>query len=301
MSLTAQLGYLGLEVSDLGAWRRFAGEALGLELGAFRPDGALPLRMDDHAHRFLLREGPGDDVAFVGWDVNDAGALVAARERLAAAGVSARSGTAAEKAARGVADLVVFEDPNGIRSELHHGPEMARGGFRSDRIAGGFLTGPMGMGHVLVHARDNAQTERFYRDVLGFRLTDYVNFERDGRAFNAVFLHVNPRHHSLAFAEVPMAPKRLNHFMLETRELDDVGAALYRCQDLGIPLARSLGRHQNDRMVSFYGVTPSGFNFEIGWGARQVDDRDWEVRTYGAASDWGHRTAVAPRSMPAPA
>jgi len=229
MSLTAELGYLGFEVSNLDAWRRFASEALGLEIGDPRPDGALPLRMDGHAHRFLLREGQSDDIAFAGWEVPDGVALAAARERLRAAQIAFRAGTAEERAARGVADLIVFEDPNGIRSELHHGPEMAGGEFRSDKIAGGFMTGAMGMGHVLVHARDNARTERFYRDVLGFSLTDYVNFERDGRAFRAVFLHVNPRHHSLAFAEVPTAPKRLNHFMLETRELDDVGATLYLC------------------------------------------------------------------------
>jgi len=40
MSLAAQLGYLGLEVSNLGAWRRFVSDALGLEMGAPRPDGA---------------------------------------------------------------------------------------------------------------------------------------------------------------------------------------------------------------------------------------------------------------------
>jgi 2,3-dihydroxybiphenyl 1,2-dioxygenase len=296
MSLAAQLGYLGLEVSNLGAWRRFVSEALGLEMGAPRPDGALPLRMDGHAHRFLLIEGPRDDVAFLGWEVPDAGALQAVRQRLGTARVEVREGSAAEKSARGVADLIVFEDPNGIRSEVYHGPLMGQGEFRSTKFASGFLTGAMGMGHILVYAQDGARSERFYRDVLGFSLTDYVDFERDGRAFHAVFLHVNPRHHSIAFAEARM-PKHLNHFMLEVNDLDDVGSALYRCQDLGVPLARTLGRHPNDRMVSFYGVTPSGFNFEIGWGGRKIDDRDWEVRTYRAASEWGHRTpAPAPAS-----
>jgi len=298
MSLTAQLGYLGFEVSNLAAWRRFAGEAVGLEIGSPRPDGSLPLRMDDHAHRFLLQEGPADDLAFIGWEVPNAGALAAARDRLSAARVATRAGTPEERAARGVADLIVFQDPNGIRSEIHHGPTMSSREFRSPKIRAGFLTDAMGMGHVLIHARDGAGSEQFYRDVLGFRLSDYVDFERDGRAFHGVFLHVNPRHHSLAFAEA-QAPKRLNHFMLEVRELDDVGTALYRCQDLGVPLARTLGRHQNDRMVSFYGVTPSGFNFEIGWGARQIDDRDWEIRIYHDASDWGHRSP--PRTVPASA
>jgi catechol 2,3-dioxygenase-like lactoylglutathione lyase family enzyme len=67
MGTVAQLGHLVLEVSDLGAWRRFARDVLGLAIGTSKPDGALPLRMNGHAHRFLLREGPADDVAHVGW------------------------------------------------------------------------------------------------------------------------------------------------------------------------------------------------------------------------------------------
>ena len=34
----------------------------------------------------------------------------------------------------------------------------------------------------------------FYRDLLGFRLSDYYH-----KPFSAYFMHVNPRHHSLAF------------------------------------------------------------------------------------------------------
>ena len=35
---------------------------------------------------------------------------------------------------------------------------------------------------------------------------------------------------------------------------------------------QTLGRHPNDRMFSFYAKTPSGFQFEFGWGGREVDD-----------------------------
>ena len=52
MSTAAQLGYLGLEVSDLGAWRGFATDLLGLGIGGPRSDGALPLRMDDRMISF---------------------------------------------------------------------------------------------------------------------------------------------------------------------------------------------------------------------------------------------------------
>jgi 2,3-dihydroxybiphenyl 1,2-dioxygenase len=292
MSTAAQLGYLGLEVSDLGAWRRFARGVLGLAIGAPRPDGAVPLRMDGHAHRFLLHEGAADDVAYIGWELGDRAALDALAGRLERAGVAVRAGTAAEVAARGVEGLLWFEDPNGIRTEMVHGPAMGSEPFESDQVHSGFRTGDQGMGHVLVNARDSAETERFYRDVLGFTLSDYVDTEIMGHPLHAVFLHVNPRHHSLAFAQLPL-PKRLHHVMLEANSIDDVGAAFYRCQDLGVPLQRTLGRHQNDRMMSFYGYTPSGFCFEVGWGGRQIDDRIWEAKVYHGVSDWGHRP-VAP-------
>jgi 2,3-dihydroxybiphenyl 1,2-dioxygenase len=288
MGTVVQLGYLGLEVSDFGAWRRFAREVLGLTVGTPRPDGALPLRMDGHAHRFLLHEGPRDDVAYVGWEYASRAWIDATVGMLDRAGVAVRSGTTAENAARGVQGLIWFEDPNGIRTELAYGATMGEGSFVSDQMRSGFRTGDQGMGHVLVNARNSTETERFYREMLGFALTDYVDTEVSGHPLHAVFLHVNPRHHSLAFAELPI-PKRLHHVMLEVNSIDDVGAAFDRCQELGVPLQRTIGRHQNDRMVSFYGYTPSGFCFEIGWGGREIDDRSWEVKVYPGASEWGHR------------
>ncbi|MBL0289299.1 MAG: VOC family protein [Betaproteobacteria bacterium] len=73
------------------------------------------------------------------------------------------------------------------------------------------------------------------------------------------------------------------------RKIDDVGATFYRAQDLGVPIALTLGRQPNDGMISSYGATPSGFLIELGVDGREVDDRNWEVKTYNAVSDWGHR------------
>jgi 2,3-dihydroxybiphenyl 1,2-dioxygenase len=295
MQLSAELGYLGLDVSDLAAWRLFAEDILGLSVGEARADGSLPLRMDGRSHRFLLREGAADDVAYLGWQVADPAELAALRQHLAAAGIAVADGTAQEAAARGVAALIHFRDPDGLRLELFHGPEIGPAGWRSEKMASGYHTDAMGMGHVLMNVRNLAETERFWRDTLGFRLSDTVVADFMGNDLRAIFLHVNPRHHSLAIAQLPGYPKRLQHFMLEVNALDDVGLALDRCQQQGVPIALSLGRHQNDRMVSFYGVTPSGFLFEVGWGAVTVDDDStWETRTYRGVSDWGHRPQVPP-------
>ena len=56
-----------------------------------------------------------------------------------------------------------------------------------------------------------------------------------------------------------------------------------------MPLARSIGRHLNDRVVSFYVAGPSGFDVEYGTGGRLIDDATWTVETYHSGSAWGHR------------
>ncbi len=67
-----------------------------------------------------------------------------------------------------------------------------------------------------------------------------------------VFFHCNPRHHTIAFAQMPRASKRLHHFMLQLRSLDEVGATYDLCQTREVPIAMKLGKNTNDHMVSFY-------------------------------------------------
>jgi catechol 2,3-dioxygenase-like lactoylglutathione lyase family enzyme len=127
----------------------------------------------------------------------------------------------------------------------------------------------------------------FYRDLLGFRVSDYVT-----NPFHAYFLHVNPRHHSLALIETGQAG--LHHLMVELFNLDDVGqgydlALSGSAQAPNGQVATSLGRHTNDFMTSFYARTPGGFMMEYGWGGRVVDPATWQaVEMRSGPSLWGH-------------
>lgn len=49
----------------------------------------------------------------------------------------------------------------------------------------------------------------------------------------------------------------------------------------------TLGRHTNDRMLSFYVRSPSGFDIEYGWGGLVVNE-DWKIVSYNRAEIWGH-------------
>lgn len=288
-AIIRQLGYLAFEVGDLAVWESFATGVLGLEV-ARRWDGGFSLRMDGHAQRFFVTTGtPGaipDDLAAVGWQVADEAALEAVAARLRAAGHDVVEGTAEETAARQVVRLVHLRDPGGIRVEIAFGPTLGEAPFASALARSGFVADDHGLGHLVINAPDPAATGAFYQELLGFRLSDRIVCQFYGHPVDITFLHTNARHHSLAFGG--QQEKRLHHFLLEVKSLDDVGAALDRAVGAGVRIAQMIGRHPNDRMVSFYAFTPSGFQFEYGWGGRLVDDATWEPTVHDRISEWGH-------------
>jgi 2,3-dihydroxybiphenyl 1,2-dioxygenase len=290
MSRVTQLGYLGIGVSDLTAWSRFAADILGLEANGADPDGTAFWRMDENHHRFALYPDGNDDIAYAGWETNDEGALKEIAGRLEALGIKVSWGTQAEARQRRVAGLIKVQDPSGIAIEVYYGPliEFERP-FKSPRAIAGFETGVMGLGHFVLAVDDYEKSLQFYRDGLGLRISDFIEYEAGpGETGLVAFFHCNPRHHSIAFFQYE-SPKRLLHFMLQLRNVDDVGQTYYLCQDQGVPIALSLGRHTNDHMLSFYMETPSGFQVEYGTGAREIDDGTWEVQLHRAPSVWGHR------------
>jgi 2,3-dihydroxybiphenyl 1,2-dioxygenase len=286
-----QLGYLGLGVSDLNAWATYAANILGLEVLPRADDGSMMLRMDDHHHRFILSEDGRDDLTLVGWEVADEQNLAALAKRLDTAGVSYRQGNADLRQRRNVVDIIEFEDPNGIASEAYCGPLIDRAHpFHCPRPLGGFVAGDNGLGHITITVDSLADSLHFYRDVLGFRMSDWIRPQPErgvDSGMNLAFLHCNPRHHSIAFWEGKM-PKRLHHFMIQVKELDDVGNTYYLCQNSDVPIDLTLGRHTNDLMLSFYMKSPAGFDVEFGWGAVEIDDNNWTVQLHTNGSSWGH-------------
>jgi len=286
----AQLGYIGLEVSDPERWQSFATGILGL--GVESTDEMLYLRMDDYAWRICLSRGSRDDLCLLGWEMRDAAALEALAARLTAKGIAVRRGDRDALNRRLVVDLIEFEDPNGIKSEAYCGPLIDRANpFRSPRQMSSFVTGDLGFGHITMTVDSLDRSLAFYRDVLGLRISDWVRPQPERGVeshVNLAFLRCNGRHHSLAFMEMKL-PRRLHHFMLQVESIDDVGQTLYLCEDRQIPIELTLGRHTNDGMLSFYMQTPSGFSVEYGWGAREVDEATWTTQLHTNGSSWGHR------------
>lgn len=288
------LGYVGLEVSDLLAWRNFACDELGLQWLP-RDDGTVDLRIDDYATRIRLHEGPRDDLAYAGWEVRDQAALELLATRLEAQGVTVERADPDAAADRRVHTLIRFNDPEGNAHEAFFGPLQRTNAPFVSPMGVVFKTGRQGLGHLVLSCRDKGAMMAFFLDLLGFRLSDHIRTEvMPGRPLEISFMRCNGRHHSLALAPVPL-PKRIVHLMVETTTIDDVGRALDRCMKAGRHLTFTLGRHSNDDMLSFYPLAPSGFDIEYGWGGLEVDDETWHVLTHDANSAWGHQYQRPPR------
>jgi extradiol dioxygenase len=288
MTRVSQLGYLVLGVRDVAAWTAFATNILGLQALPPSPTGETLLRLDEMDYRIALREDPSDDVLAMGLQFQGEPALAAMADKLATAGVEFSWGTDEEKALRKVRGLIKVNDPNGVTLHLFYGPYCDyRDSFRSPRDISGFLTGSLGLGHVVVFSKDVEASVSFYQDLLGFRVSDWF----DG-SLKAAFMRCNARHHSVAIFQVEHR-RKLQHFMLELQSLDDVGKTYDLVMEREIPLMLSLGRHNVDQMVSFYMNSPAGVAVEYGWGGLHVDEATWQTKTQPSPSIWGHKLLSA--------
>jgi 2,3-dihydroxybiphenyl 1,2-dioxygenase len=288
------LGYVGLRTTKLDDWATYGSQYLGMQL-VDRSASSLTFRMDDRRQRVVITAEEGDNAAFFGWEVDDAATLHRLAARLESAGVRVERLPALLADQRRVKELIMFSDPLGNRLEVFHGAEIASEPFQPGRSISGFRTGPLGMGHVVLHVERIDDALTFYRDIVGLRVSDYFF-----KPFTAYFLHVNARHHS--FAMIETGRSGLHHVMMELYMLDDVGQGYDLALGEKGRIATTLGRHINDQMTSFYSRTPSNFMVEYGWGGRSIDVANWkpEEVTRGA-SLWGHDRDWMPEAQQAEA
>ena len=290
----ASLSYVRLEMREPADWLWFGEQVLGF---ASRPaedgtvPGALCLAMDAMPFRYLIEPGDADRFAAAGWECADAGAYERLVEAVRDAGALTRLGSDAEARSRGAAGLAFGVDPSGNAFELCHGRTVNEASFSSPIDGLRFVTGAMGLGHAVLPAPEFEATDAFYREVLGFGVSDELTLPppAEGAPPQRIhFLHAdNPRHHSVGLYNFP-APSGVVHLMAEVETLDDVGACLDRAKAAEAPIVASLGRHLNDGMVSFYMLAPGGIPIEYGYDGRQFDWSAFEPTRSTAGDIWGH-------------
>jgi catechol-2,3-dioxygenase len=169
----------------------------------------------------------------------------------------------------------VIREPQGCAMEFVHGDRTKTARAIADR--------PERLAHVNINSADIENLATFYRDVLGFRLSD--------RSKAMAFLCCNSDHHAIVLADAPVYG--LNHVAFLMPDLEAVMRGSGRMVDHGYPIGWGVGRHGPGDNVFAYFVDPTGVVIEYTAEVLQIDDdyrakgpNEW-VWPPGRTDQWG--------------
>lgn len=283
------LGYVRVIATDMDRWRELGYEVLGFAPGSGDEDDALHFRLDERQARISVIRGEVNRVTAVGWEVRDQLALRRLQATLDEAGVGHEAMSQELCDRRRVEGGITCKDPGGTPLEFFYGPVLEHSPVLT-KYGQSFVTGAQGLGHVVMPITNFEESYVFYSEVLGFLPRGAFRMTPPGVPPQRIrFLGCNQRHHSLAI--MPSLEGRdpgLIHVMVEVDSLDAVGRAYDQVLARDFPVSSTLGRHTNDKMISFYVRVPGGWDIEYGFGGQLVDETHYTAEEITADSYWGH-------------
>ncbi len=155
---------------------------------------------------------------------------------------------------------------------------------------------PARMQHFALEVSDTDRAIAFYRDVLGFKLTErHAAGENPGIPVELTFMRLGTVHHDLVLVHNPAkiyrekptkpqddtdGPPMFHHFALECDDRESWTALLARVRELEIPIVRGPVLHsfvdprgdgswgENEAV---YILDPDGHRIELFWGLATID------------------------------
>ncbi len=235
MATVSRLGYLAIGVGNLDEATDFYSRFVRLDVT--EQIGRTTFMTGGVEHHWLrLEEGNGDGLKRVGYEVDGEEGLAQARGKLKTAGIQFEEG--GTPAADRVQRWLRFRDPGGADIELYtgmyeRGEAPANPGITMEK----FL-------HAAWATPNFEQTTAFYQDVLGFKVSDWV----ENRA--GFFRAADRYHHSLVLIRAERVA--FNHFCIQVESLDDVMRARHNAVKGGVKLRDDLLRHAPSGSIGFY-------------------------------------------------
>lgn len=153
---------------------------------------------------------------------------------------------------------------------------------------------PERISHIVIHSPQHVQAVKFFTDVLGFRVSDWLGDFM-------CFLRCNSAHHRLAILP---GPPCLNHVAYDMPGVDGMMRGISRLRQAGVDIRWGPGRHTAGDNTFSYFVTPAGFAVEYTAELEQVDFERHVAKVHAPAprvmDQWGVGIG-GPQTMPHPA
>jgi catechol 2,3-dioxygenase-like lactoylglutathione lyase family enzyme len=178
----------------------------------------------------------------------------------------------------GVPKTLTFNDPDGHRIELFSEWQFCK---PIEPIRGLAVNK---LGHVALRAPDPQASAQFFRDVLGFRVSDRIEE-------NFVFMRCGFEHHSMNFARG--VDGRLHHLAFELRDASHMHQACDLLGRRGIPILWGPVRHGPGHNVAVYHRNPDGYLIELFYDMDLMVD---EELGYFEPRPWHHDRPQRPKT-----
>jgi catechol 2,3-dioxygenase-like lactoylglutathione lyase family enzyme len=153
---------------------------------------------------------------------------------------------------------------------------------------------PVKISHVVLHSPNPAAAVKFYTEILGFRISDWLGDFM-------TFLRCNKMHHRLGILPGPAC---LNHVAYDMLTLDDMMKGVTRLRRLESPIKWGPGRHTAGNNTFSYFTTPADFAVEYTSELETIDEATWQPTKHvpgpGVMDQWEIGVG-GPHTMPHPA
>lgn len=262
------------ETPDLDRLADYYTGILGLSLADRTADAAFLASTVDH-HSVVLHHGAAARCSRLGFQLAPDSDIAECAARLARDGVEARQES---DPAPGISQQLSFLDPKGTVIEVFASQPATTVRFGERGIV------PVKLGHVAFHVPNAEHITAFYCDVLGFRVSDWLE-----RVFS--FLRCGPDHHTVNF--IGSGSVRHDHTAFELRDWSHLQSACDFLSRSGYRLIWGPGRHGIGHNLFTYHRNPDGLIVEL---YAELDRMSDESLGYFDPRPWHPDTPQLPKT-----
>jgi catechol 2,3-dioxygenase-like lactoylglutathione lyase family enzyme len=288
MTRVTEIRYVGYGVEDFDAERAFYADDWGLVEVADAPDTAwFKTHGHDEHHVVRLHKADVNHVEVIALAADTRGDVDTLHDKVTAAGCTIIHPPRDLDAPGGGYGFRFFS-PDGLPFEIS--AEVARSTKRAMERWEGM---PVKISHIVLHSPDHHAMVKFFTDVLGFRISDWLGDFM-------CFLRCNEAHHRLAILP---GPPCLNHVAYDMLTLDDMFRGVHRLKQQGTDIRWGPGRHTAGNNTFSYFTTPNGFAVEYTSELEEVDFENHVHKVHAPAplvmDQWSIGVG-GPQTMPHP-
>lgn len=286
MSRITEIRHVGYGVTDFETERLFYTEKWGLvEVAAETDQVWLRAQGHDEPSVVRLRRSDANHVDVIAFAADSRADVDALHAKVVAAQCRIIHPPRALTAPGGGYGFRFFS-PDGLPFEISS--DVARGPRRDIERWEGI---PVRISHIVLHSPKHNDLVKFFTDVLGFRVSDWLGDFM-------CFLRCNGAHHRVAILP---GPPCLNHVAYDMCGVDGMMRGISRLKQVGVVIRWGPGRHTAGDNTFSYFVTPGGFTVEYTAELEEVDFERHEAQVYAPAprvmDQWGIGVG-GPRTMP---